>query len=99
MNSGEQIPRIRSFVRTISFQSGIFKPRDALQSVEKVPPLGPERRNLLSAGSREPVATAAASVAQGLPFRLDPAPSFQPVEHRVKRSHIELQHASRLLLD
>jgi hypothetical protein len=76
-----------------------LKPRDPLKRLEKGTPLNTERRDLFSARSREPVAAAAAAVGQGLPFRLDPALSLQSVEHGVKRSHIEAQHASRLRLD
>jgi hypothetical protein len=70
-----------------------------LQRLKKGAPLSAKRRDLFSAGSREPVAAAAAAVGQSLPFRVDPALSFQPVEHGIQRSHIEAQHASGLLLD
>jgi hypothetical protein len=76
-----------------------LKSRHALERLEEGTPLSAERRDLLSAENREPVAAAAAAVGQSLPFRINPALSLQSVEHGVERSHIEAQHASRLLLD
>src|SRR5204863_9161537 len=71
----------------------------AVERTEKFRPFGAERRELLLAGGREAIATAAAAVRAGFPGAANPGALLHAVQHWVKSSEGETQRTLGLLLD
>src|SRR5437016_493854 len=66
---------------------------------EKFGPLGTERHELLLAGGREAIATAAAAIGADFPGATNPSALLHAVQHWIKSSEGETQRTLGLLLD
>src|SRR5580700_7003983 len=85
--------------RISDFQSGIFCLRDAIDARDKFAPAAKLRCEDFPSLASHTIMTAATLSTFFNPAPMQPAASFQAVEHRVKRGHMEAHCAARALLD
>src|SRR5215472_4840736 len=90
--------KVRSFSRTICFQSGMAHLHDAVDGAGE----GAPARALLGENFAARVSEAvvpAAPTTGGLPLAFDPAAAFEAVEQRIKRSDVKAEDAFGALGD
>src|SRR5262245_52364276 len=93
--SASQCRRRKNRLRLIGVTRSSRRPEDAVDGADDVVPAAGLRGELPASARREAIEAGAPVVVGGAPVRRDPAAILEPVERRVERSVLDLEHLVR----